>query len=324
MAKQLGELVKKAGDYAGTAANTGIALATAGIEQLTTLAVYRCPCVTSKELGCNITQIGSPKCVHFLNLGYGLSFIIAPAIALFVFGMISNPKMWKLLTGCNHKQRRKKPTWTYFLWTLTEVSAAAMIAPVTWVAIALLDGRFYACAVTAFPYDVEHALATYPTCEAVAAAKTFYTSDSFNDNRSFSQFLGWVVISGCLIVGLFLFGYTQCSSPLTYYHAKYYRLYKGSEEAEFDDEMSKKAQIDAESNVRKFMEERREKKEWDRISTVYEFHRDRNNLALYSNLHSWVLEEDAKSKKALLGDTAEEPGEEPNGNGGTTMSTTPL
>ena len=38
------------------------------------------------------------------------------------------------------------------------------------------------------------------------------------------------------------------------------------------------------------MKERRDKKLWDKISTVYEFHRDKNKLALYSNLHEWVLE----------------------------------
>lgn len=168
MAKQLSELAKKAGDYAGTAANTGIALATVGIEQLTTVAVYRCPCVSSKELGCNVSQIGSAKCAHNLNLGYGLSFIIAPAIALFVFGMISNPKMWKLLTGCNHKEKMKKRSCMFFAWTLMEVAGNALIAPVTWVAIALLDGRFYACAVTTLPYDVEHASASFASCEAVS------------------------------------------------------------------------------------------------------------------------------------------------------------
>jgi len=49
------------------------------------------------------------------------------------------------------------------------------------------------------------------------------------------------------------------------------------------------AQRDAEANVRKFMEKRRSKREWDKIATVYDFHRDKRNLALYSYLHEWVL-----------------------------------
>lgn len=56
------------------------------------------------------------------------------------------------------------------------------------------------------------------------------------------------------------------------------------------------------------MEKRRSKLEWDQISTVYEFHRDRKNLALYSHLHEWVLNQNKKSvrsaedKQPLIGD----------------------
>lgn len=48
------------------------------------------------------------------------------------------------------------------------------------------------------------------------------------------------------------------------------------------------------------MEKRRSKSLWDRISTVYNFHRDKKKLALYSYLHEWILEEEAKTKNAEM------------------------
>lgn len=70
-----------------------------------------------------------------------------------------------------------------------------------------------------------------------AAAKT---SDTYKDNRSFSQVLGWVVLACFIVIGIIIYTATQCTMPLTYYHAKYFKFYRAAEEAEFDDEMKQK------------------------------------------------------------------------------------
>ncbi|CAK8678681.1 unnamed protein product [Clavelina lepadiformis] len=243
MAKQLGAVAKNLQEYSGVALNTGIVAVTGAVEQLTTLAVYRCPCVSVSELGPNCTDVTiaeSGRCSNLLNLGYGLSFIIAPAIGLFLFGMVSNPKMWKILTGCSRKFKRRLHELQTILAVLALVAAKAIIAPITWVAFALLDGRFLACAITPLPYDVELPTSEYATCEKVAIAKTIYNSDAYHDKRSFSQFVGWVIVAGLAVIGVIVYSVTQCRSPLTYYHAKYYKLYRSHEENEVTDEMNKK------------------------------------------------------------------------------------
>jgi len=45
VSKELGRLYKGLKDYAGTVANTSVVLITGGVEQLTSAAIYRCPCV---------------------------------------------------------------------------------------------------------------------------------------------------------------------------------------------------------------------------------------------------------------------------------------
>ena len=170
MAKQLKGIYSSAiGKYGGATTKTGIVAATTGIEQLTTLAAYRCPCVTRAELGnCSANAIGSGACSQRLNLGYGLSFMLAPAAVLFFFGLASNPKMWKSFTGCSKKTKELRREQIDITWTVLGVIGMSVIAPITWISIALLDGRFYACAVTSLPYDVERTGASFANCEAVS------------------------------------------------------------------------------------------------------------------------------------------------------------
>jgi len=52
--------------------------------------------------------------------------------------------------------------------------------------------------------------------------------------------LGWISIAVGLAVGFTLYAMMECTSPLTYYHRKFYKLYREQEEAEFDDEMKQK------------------------------------------------------------------------------------
>nr|XP_039272267.1 calcium homeostasis modulator protein 6-like [Styela clava] len=288
--------------FKGTALNTGIAVLTVVLEEVLNRAVYYCPCVTPSELGdCFSTSNSinsSFKCTAEINHTYGLSYIFGPAIALFFFMAASSPRLWKTLTGCCNKDKDSRRRKDRVLWTFIEIFGRALIAPVTWVCFALLDGRYYACAVTPLPYDIGKTGHQYSSCTEVAKAVKPAYSDAYSDNRSYSQIWGWVSIASCVAFAFVIYSISRCGYPLTYYHAKYFDLYRRFEEEEFDDEMKIKAQKEAESNIRKFMSKNREKALWDRISTVFSFHRNPKNIALYSYLHEFIIEEE-KNKPLL-------------------------
>ena len=65
-------------------------------------------------------------------------------------------------------------------------------------------------------------------------------SNAFNESRTLSQLLGAIIIAFLLVVGFVAYCFARCSFPLTYYHAKYYHLYREMEESEFNDEMRAK------------------------------------------------------------------------------------
>jgi len=160
--------MKNSGSFVKSVVSVVIASITAAAQQLTTLGSYRCPCVSVANLpNCTSAALGSSACSRQLNFAYGISFMLAPAMVLFLFGVAANPHMWKTMTGLfwkTAKQRREK---TEVCVSVMRVFATASIAPITWVTVALLDGRFYACATTSLPYDVHRQGAVYKDCDAV-------------------------------------------------------------------------------------------------------------------------------------------------------------
>ena len=168
---QLGKSFKSLKDYTGALTNTSIVLVTGGLQQLTTIAVYRCPCVEPSSLGpgCNATSV-SVECSQLLNYSYGAAFIFAPAFALFVFSAASNPKLWKSITGCMKRseeyQRGVRDTTFTFLTVLLQ----SLISPLTWICIALLDGKYLACSITTLPYRIGENT-DFENCEEVSKRK---------------------------------------------------------------------------------------------------------------------------------------------------------
>ena len=53
------------------------------------------------------------------------------------------------------------------------------------------------------------------------------------------------------------------------------------------------AQKVAQENVKKFLEKRRTRNVWDRISTVFQFHRDEHKLVVYSPLYELTREDNS-------------------------------
>ena len=152
---QLGAAFKSLKDYAGTFLNASIVLVTGGLQQLTTISVFRCPCVEPSSLGPerNDTSI-SIACSQLLNHSYGIAFILAPAFALFIFSAASNPILWKSITGCMKRSKKHQERACGTTFTFVTILLQSLISPSTWICIALLDGKYLACSITTLPYRI--------------------------------------------------------------------------------------------------------------------------------------------------------------------------
>lgn len=107
-----------------------VTLLTVGGEQIFSAVVFHCPC--------NATW----------NLRYGLVFLLVPALGLFLLGYALSARTWRLLTCCSFQSVRVSSWSRTNVGLCTQLSLSAALAPLTWVAVALLEGSFYQCAVS--------------------------------------------------------------------------------------------------------------------------------------------------------------------------------
>lgn len=108
-----------------------VSLLTAGSEHIFSSVVFKCPCNSG-------------------NMLYGSSFLLAPAFGLLLLGYMVSARTWRLFTGtCSpekHFQRSPRGACASFCQLLVLMTAKASVAPLTWIAVALLGADFYECA----------------------------------------------------------------------------------------------------------------------------------------------------------------------------------
>nr|XP_026693716.1 calcium homeostasis modulator protein 6-like isoform X1 [Ciona intestinalis] len=258
----------------GSAVNIIICLFTVGSEQLFSFAVFNCPCTRNSTSATLIPGVSE-------NAIYGGVYIIVPAIALFILGIAMNQKTWKLMTGCARRHQAAARGYKAGCATLMEILMQAMVAPCAWIAIAMLDGKYYACATTVQPFDM--------TCRAVTrtpANKIRYTV-TYERNKRKSQTLGWIFIALALFIGSIVYMANRWFSRLTYLHRNYMLWYHDIEDQKFELIAKEQIEEEAEKNIRNFLADKRPKLNWDKISTVFDLVRDRKGYAIYSRLDEW-------------------------------------
>ncbi|XP_072249459.1 calcium homeostasis modulator protein 6 [Leuresthes tenuis] len=262
-----------------------VAILTASGEQIFSSVAFRCPC-------------------NELNFIYGMVFLLVPALALLLLGYILSMKTWKLITGLWHRKAR--------LWrwknlatvgtALFQISAAALVAPCSWVAVALLNGNYYECAMTgtnltAYNQHVcghklaegqcEKELFRFP-CEKGSRDR----EDVLRMLRAHSQILGWLLIASIMLSNLLLICIARCTSPISYLQLKFWSAYTQEENDLMDSYTTKHAKQLAERNLKSFFTQTPPEniitpsnKDWEKISCLYKFSTKDH---YYSTLHRYV------------------------------------
>lgn len=108
-----------------------IALITAGSEHVFMVFAFKCPC-------------------NDYNFVYGNVCLLVPALALLILSYMLSNKTWKLFTGlCLRKSKLCRFYYvTGFLCIFLQITTTAMVAPLSWIAVALLRGVYFECSMT--------------------------------------------------------------------------------------------------------------------------------------------------------------------------------
>ncbi|XP_040094382.1 calcium homeostasis modulator protein 6 [Oryx dammah] len=257
-----------------------VSLLTVGGERIFSTTVFQCPCSAA------------------WNLPYGLVFLLVPALVLFLLGYLLSASTWRVLTACcsrGCKERRRGA------WVCLNISATALVAPLTWVAVALLGGTFYECAASGTKLAARY-LCEDPNsnCSALLPLVPCQQAQAPDVNQkelqrrltAQSQVSGWILIAIVIIVLLIVTSITRCRSPVSYMQLKFWEIYLQQEQQIFKSQATEHATQLAKENIKCFFEcshpqefNTPRTKAWQKISSLYTFNPKEQ---YYSTLHKYV------------------------------------
>uniref|UniRef100_S4RCB3 Calcium homeostasis modulator family member 6 n=1 Tax=Petromyzon marinus TaxID=7757 RepID=S4RCB3_PETMA len=223
------ELVRYMSGHSATLQRLLVALLAAAAQQIFQALSFRCPCLPGR------------------NSAYAAVSIGVPALLLLLASWASGPRVWKLVTGCcvsratTYRSRCEHPgTRTHrssCTHVVVSVSGRALVAPISWIAVALLNGSYYVCAeserVDTSPYALPPAartremLAQLP-CVANASlppALLHVRNDILRHLSTESQLLGWTVLGSAGLLGMLFMCFAHWVSPVSYHQLRFWRSY---------------------------------------------------------------------------------------------------
>lgn len=119
-----------------TILTTLITLATVFGQQAVSYFAFKCPC--------------KPR----INLYYGVSFSIVPALVLLIIGFAINNLAWILIMNLRNRSNLMRKKFKLICYILVNIMLTSLVAPITWIAVVLIKGLYYNCAFSEFlPVD---------------------------------------------------------------------------------------------------------------------------------------------------------------------------
>ncbi|XP_076025428.1 calcium homeostasis modulator protein 2-like [Genypterus blacodes] len=270
-----------------------IALGTVASQTAYNVFAFDCPCSSGR------------------NYYYGLAAIGVPALAFFIIGIIMNKSTWDLVSECRLRKCRKLSAAAGFA-LLGTILGRAVVAPITWMVISLLQGQAYMCALSEFvdPRTLEkfpsgqHAdiMAQFPCQGSVPTELQNFSAEITRRLKYESQLMGWLLVAVMSLTVFIMMCVRRCCSPLGYQQEDYWSQYRSSESSLFHRTAAIHARLLAAENVKNFFgfvatdkedEEFAESAtpicstQWNRVTGVY-LYRENNGLPLYSRLNKWA------------------------------------
>ncbi|NXX82075.1 CAHM6 protein, partial [Urocolius indicus] len=257
-----------------------VSLLTAAMEEIFSSVVFKCPCNSQ-------------------NMVYGSVFLIVPAVVLLLLGYMVNTRIWLLLTGSCTQESCSCNSWEsckIFCKVLLNVTAKSLVAPFTWIAVALLSTDFYECAASGSNFlqksvckdkgtECHELLVNIPCGGKLPVNETFSL-------QAESQLLGWVLIGVIVIVALLFRCVCNCCSSVTYFQQKFWKMYLKKEREIFDTKAAEHAENLAQRNITCFFESVRpaqfqtpSNEDWRNISSLHTFS---SQQPYYSMIHKYA------------------------------------
>ncbi|NXJ18191.1 CAHM6 protein, partial [Dicrurus megarhynchus] len=271
---------------------SAVSLLMAATEHIFSSVVFKCPC-------------------NSRNIVYGSFFLLVPAFILLLLGYMVNTRIWHQLTGsCSwEKKCSSSETCAHFCQVLVPVTARALVAPLTWIVVALLGANFYECAASGSSLighlfckdkgpDCREKLFTIPCDEELSAQ---ISSERFSLQAQ-SQLIGWFLIASIVTVALISKCVSRCCSSVNYLQHKFQKIYSKEEQEVFEIKAKEHATQLAERNTNCFFKATDpapfptpSEEEWQKISLLCTFD---SQEVYYNMIHKHVSKKGGKSAES--------------------------
>ncbi|XP_026135133.1 calcium homeostasis modulator protein 1-like [Carassius auratus] len=208
-------------------------------------------------------------CLPDYNYAYGIGILIVPPIWFFLLGYVLNNNIsvlteeWKRPVG----KRRKDPAVLRYMFS--SMTQRALIAPVVWVAVTLMDGKSFLCAFSATADLSEFLNESYPIlskkelvkfqaripCEDVFDGHEIISIDAATRYiRCFSQACGWSFLMVITIVAFLIRAIRPCFTQAAFLKTKYWSHYIDTERKLFDETCKEHAKGFAKVCIQQYFE----------------------------------------------------------------------
>ncbi|XP_051937155.1 calcium homeostasis modulator protein 3 [Hippocampus zosterae] len=211
-------------------------------------------------------------CLPQYNKLYSLGVMVVPPIVLFFLGVLVNRHTgvmmdeWMRPTG----KRSKNPAVVKYLFSA--MIQRALLAPVVWVLVTLLDGKIFICAFSmsvdpalfsGVPnntgLDVMKIMAKVPCKEAIIFRNSSFHKAVSRYIRCYSQAVGWSILLFLIVLGALGRVLKPCfDDHATFLQTRYWSNYLDVEQKLFDETCVLHARDFARTCVVQFFEDMRE------------------------------------------------------------------
>uniref|UniRef100_A0A8D0BQS5 Calcium homeostasis modulator 3 n=1 Tax=Salvator merianae TaxID=96440 RepID=A0A8D0BQS5_SALMN len=189
-------------------------------------------------------------CLAKYNMVYGLGIMFIPPVALFLCGLIVNRQFVVMLEEWKRPTGDRKKNLAIIRYMCSSVLQRAMIAPVVWIIVTLLDGKCFVCAFSSsidpdrFPGFATN-ISTYEEIQRLLSKVPCKDDELMRNNpsrkavsrylRCWSQALGWSILLTLIVIAFLARSLRPCFNQASFLQTRYWSNYIDIEQKIFDE-----------------------------------------------------------------------------------------
>ncbi|KAJ7325163.1 hypothetical protein JRQ81_018183 [Phrynocephalus forsythii] len=215
----------------------------------------------------------SCPCLAKYNMVYGLGIMFIPPVALFLCGLIVNRQFVVMLEEWKRPTGERKKNMAIIRFMCSSVLQRAMIAPVVWIIVSLLDGKCFVCAFSSsinpdnFP-DFASNVTSFDEVQRLLSKVPCKDDELMRNNtsrkavsrylRCWSQAFGWSILLTLIMIAFLARSLRPCFDQTAFFQTRYWSNYIDIEQKIFDETCCEHARDFAHQCILHFFESMQE------------------------------------------------------------------